>query len=380
MAYNNRNLTEFNNLLHRTGYKPATTVDQTVNLLNSLGLRKFKTSRNLLFERENFKKSLFEKILQTPGFNNCKFIKLIWNECELWRSSDDLTELSPKGLLPIDYIIESQDDRNLLAFLVFDFDEECDTVSHINKKYFLILKNKQYKEKTGQTLFQKFYSVQDQQNKPICLSIMEKLLKEMKQIDDIKVETSIDEVLEIGDEIYRNGMFNLLMTYWPMNSRDYDQYKAILSDISPYYKLIFMLKERDESEFEKLFQEYLDTMKQKHGDQIASIVQNDCNSLLEFALNYGQCKAIDIMINCDLVDANKVVVNSDLSTMESKDAHFFMARLLEKGYYVGNRGNTSDWITSQVLNDFLDSRVSENGELFLECLLGTIHSISSRWA
>ena len=59
------------------------------------------------------------------------------------------------GKLPIDYIIESNDDENLFSFLMFDYDDSSDIVTSSNKKYFVKLKNQQYFNQTGETLFAK---------------------------------------------------------------------------------------------------------------------------------------------------------------------------------------------------------------------------------
>ena len=157
------------------------------------------------------------------------------------------------GKLPINYIIESNADENLFAFLVFDFNEPSEIVKVTSKKYFLKLKNEQFIKEAGISLFQKFYNIMDDECKTICMDIMENLLKEMKQITDIKYETSIDSVLMMDNEGYKEKILKLLVKYWKTFSNDYNYYKPILSDISPYYSLIVTLKERHEYVFEEKF-------------------------------------------------------------------------------------------------------------------------------
>ena len=310
---------------------------------------------------------MFEEILKTPGAGNSRFINLIWTECELWRKRDVLVSYNPLGKLPIDYIIESNDDENLFAFLVFDFDGESETVTKASKKYFLKLKNEQYLRKTSESLFQKFYSIFDKECEEICLNILEKLLQEMRQIIDIKGETAIDVVLKMENETTKRSILKLLMTYWRIYSKEYLHYKQILSQMSPYYKLILTLKERNEYEFENFFPRYLEIMKEISGENhYESLVRQDCNSLLEFALQNSQRKAINIIINCPIIDANRVLIQSDDSSFNSQNAHYIMSKLLEKGYFLGHDNSDQhvpiDWISAQVFEDFLDSRVSEDGE------------------
>ena len=143
-----KDLDEFKRLLHRTGYKNDLQVEN-VQISSFWFLQKFKTSRNLLFERDAGE-SLFEEILSTQAGGNSKFINLIWIECELWRKRDILIQSNAQGKEPIDYVIKSNDDENLFAFLVFDFEQESDVVTRNSKHYFLKLKNDQYIRKTGE--------------------------------------------------------------------------------------------------------------------------------------------------------------------------------------------------------------------------------------
>lgn len=335
-------------------------------MLTTLKQPGFTTSRNLLFERDD-DENLFEEILRTAGTGNFKFINLIWTECELWRNREVLIERNPREKQLIDYVIESNDDGNLFSFLVFDFESESETVTKASKNYFLKLKNEQYTHKTGETLFQKFYSIIDGNCKEICLDIMEKLLKEMGQIKDIKGEVAVDIVLKMENESYKDEILKLLMSYWEAESEDYEIYKNILSEISPSYKLILFLKENQGPEFREFFPNYLEVMRAKHGDQYEAQVQQDCNSLLAFAMNHSQRDAINIIMECPLIDANKVSIKWDDSSFNSHMAHYIMGKLLEKGYYLGYDDKNrvpSDWISAQVFEDFLDSRVSEDGKNF----------------
>ena len=366
VSYRDRNEKEFLNLLHRTGFKNTEFIDQMFSnniLIRRCCLQHFKTSRNLLFEHD-IHESLFEEVLRTPGAGNSKFISLIWTECDLWRNQDILLSVNPLGKQPIDYVIESNDDENLFAFLVFDFELESESVSKSSKKYFLKIKNEQFLSKTGKSLFQKFYTILDSDCEGICFDIMEKLLREMKKIVDIKGEVFIDEVLKMQNEIYKQKILKLCVMYWKVHSKKYDHYKAVLSELSPYFKLIFMLKECRESEFEDFFPIYLEMMKEKYKDH-SSKVQKDCNSLLEFALRHSQPRAIKIIINCPFVDANKVSIKTDDAKFNSQYAHLIMSKLLERGYYLGYDDEhrvPSDWISAKVFENFLDSRVKEDGK------------------
>lgn len=367
-----RDYDEFLNLLHRTGYKKDSVQDEIEdnklsNFLYFLKLKHFKTSRNLLFERDDGE-NLFEVILRTPGAGNSSFISVVWTECELWRKQDILVKPNFRGKLPIDYVIESNDEGNLFSFLVFDFDGESETVTKASKKYFLMLKNEQFMERTGKTLFQYFYSIINAECDDIVFDIIEKLLREMKQIVDIETETSINEVLSMKNESYKYRILELLITYWKPHSKKYLQFKSTLSEFSPYYKLLLALKENNEEEFQVLFDDYVNLMQNIYGDDHYEYkVRRDCNSMLEFAIKNGQKRAIEMILELELVDPNTIQFSRQMydSQIDSQVIHFVMSKLLEKGFYLGPKeGNVPcDWISKATMEDFLDSRVHEDGEL-----------------
>lgn len=368
-AFRDRNLVEFKKLLHRTGYKNDNQVEnfQTSQWSNFGIFRKFKTTRNILFEYDDTGESFFEEILGTQGPGISKFINLIWTECELWRKRDILTLANLKGRLLIDYVIMSNDDENLFAFLVFDFEQEAESVSKSSKKYFLKLKNEQYARRTGKSLFQRFYSIIDEDTEEIIFSIMKKLLAEIGEIFDIKSEAAIDEVMAMDNENFKHKILKLLTSNWRVHSKEYFHYKKILSDLSPYYKLLLSLKEHNEIEFEEFFPNYINLMHTKYCDDIYEVkIREDFNSLLEFALQHKQRRALSLILNCPLIDPNKVIIKSRDSSFDSTHVHYIMSKLLERGFYLGNDTPhvPIDWVSTQVFENFLNSRVKEDGEIF----------------
>ncbi|XP_070504577.1 uncharacterized protein [Chironomus tepperi] len=375
-AFIQRDLKEFTALLHRTGYKNGFHVDYEIHtnkLRSCMHLQKFKTTRNLLFERDESNESLFEEILAKQGKGVSNFIGLIWSECELWRNQNILTQSNTEGKQLIDYVIQSNDDGNLFAFLVFDFEQESESILKTSKNYFLKLKNSQYNQKTGKSLFQKIYSTIDSESENICYDIIKKLLKEMQIIVDIQGETAINDVLNMENEVYKHKILKILLTYWKIFSKEYSHFKAVFLNISPYYNLFLTLKEGHEFEFEELFPKYLDSIRAKNEtSEIEDIFfQEDCNSLLEFALQNGQRRAISALIDNPAVDPNKVFIKIDESSFDNQNANFLMSKLLERGYYLGNVNNgkhvPADWISPQVFGDFLDSKVKEDGISGCKC-------------
>lgn len=339
-------------------------------LLYFLNFKQFRTYRNLLFE-QNDDESLFELILKTPRVENYLIIKSIWIECELWRKENILVTPNLKGKLPIEFVIESDCKGNLFSFLVYDFDGESDTVTRATKKYFLVLKNEQFKTYTGKSLFQHFYSIIGSDCHEIIFSIIKKILEEMKEIQDIEMETSISEVLTIENEIFRYKILEILIHYWNPHSIGYSQYKTNLSNMSPFFKPYLSLRENNEEEFCENFDDYVNQMKIIHGKIFyKDKMQPACNSLLEYALKKGLQKSIEKIIECPLVDPNSIKFSSEIfeSDIDSQMINFLMSKLLQIGFYLGPKveGNIPiDWISTGTMIDFLDSRVQDNGKCFV---------------
>ena len=62
---------------------------------------------------------------------------------------------------------------------MFDYLDSSDIVTNSNIKYFLKLKNQQYFNQTGHTLFAKLYKIIDKDCHDICFNVFDKLLEEL---------------------------------------------------------------------------------------------------------------------------------------------------------------------------------------------------------
>jgi hypothetical protein len=270
-----------------------------------------------------------------------------------------LTQVNDQGKQLMDFIIESGDSENLLVFLIHDLkDRTVESIS--DKNYFLKIKNDQFMRKTGMSLFSKIYKIitEDETKFDKGLIILDEILKELTQISDIRREVRVDTVLSMTGKV-QTDLLKLLIKYWKVNSKDYHYYRNTFSEISPFFKLYIALKEHDEDEFEDLFCEYLEYMRQNYYFDFNSELTSDSNLLLTFALNNGLKKAMQILIRCYSVDVNKANDSSDVSI----NNEYAMLMLLEKGYYLGYEdeeiNKDGNWISNKVFEQFLDSRVTK---------------------
>lgn len=173
----------------------------------------------------------------------------------------------------MDFIIESSDDGNLFVFLIHDL-KDLTIDSSSNKNYFLKIKKDQFQRISGVSLFSQLYKIVavDPTKANYCLIILNEILKEVKEITDIRRDVLVDTVLAMSGKI-KHDILKLLMKYWRINSKDYHFYRNAFCEASPFFKLYIALKELDEDEFEDSFCEYLDYMRQHYRDDFNEKLQ-----------------------------------------------------------------------------------------------------------
>ncbi|CRK92167.1 CLUMA_CG005804, isoform A [Clunio marinus] len=316
------------------------------------------SQRILCYRKTSNDLSLLEKIMQEPQSGN--FIAFVWSECDFWRDSSYLTTINEQGKVLMDFIVESESDENLFMFLIHDLKDRTIDDSKCDKNYFLKIKSEQFMRCCGISLFSRIYMiiVEDPAKFDQCLVIIHEVLKEMKQIVDIRREVQIDAVLTMKEHI-QHEILKIMIKYWKTHSKDYYCYRNYICDINPFFKLYISLKEYDEDEFEECFCDYLDFMRQTHSHiEFNQKLQEDSNLLMTFALNHGMKKAMQILIRCYSVDVNKSCEVIDVAI----NNEYAMLKLLEKGYYIGYEDEEickdGNWINGKVFEQFLDSRVT----------------------
>ena len=248
------------------------------------------------------------------------------------------------GHLPIHYVIESNSQDNLFCFLVCDIKVRILKRTQINDSHHLKLKNEQFIQHTGSSLFTKMYQIVNLENKNKCLVVLEELLKEMEDITDIKAETDIDTLLELSNENLRDDILKLLVKYWKINSTGYLEYRDTLVDLSPYFNLFLSLKENDEPRFEDSFPRYLQFMSDK--DQ--KFLQNDCKHLLLVAENNRNASAL--LVNSEATGDSEKSLDGDF-------LHFKM-QLNQNDQFIGKKCPKATWIEPDVFEEYLDSCVT----------------------
>lgn len=149
------------------------------------------SQRILCYRKSNDDLSLLEKIMREP--NSSEFIAFVWCECEFWRDVNAIHAVNAKAMNVVDFVIESNDDGNLYTFLIHDLMERCCGDFVVDKNYFLKIKCDYYSKKAGISIFNKIYAKigDDEKSKNCCLIILNEILKEMREIADIRREVRL---------------------------------------------------------------------------------------------------------------------------------------------------------------------------------------------
>jgi len=315
------------------------------------------SQRILCYRKNNDELSLIEKIMKEPDSH--EFIAFIWTECDFWRDPVALYAVNGKGLCIMDFVIESCDDMNLFTFLIHDLNDNSVEIRS-DKNYFLKIKNEIFTKKFGISIFSKIYSkIQADESWEVkCLIILNEMLKEIKEICDIRREVRVDAVLTMPEGPKRNNLLRILIKYWKVNSKDYHYYRNAFCEISPFFKLFLSLKEHDEDDFEDAFPEYLDHVRQNavNNENFSLTIREDSNILLTLALDTGMRKAMHILISCQSVDPQRPQTSLDFSICNELS----MLKLLESGYYLGYEDESAkdgNWFNAKIFEQFLDSCV-----------------------
>ena len=228
-----------------------------------------------------------------------------------------------------------------------------------NKQSLLVLKNEQLKHKTGQTIFQKMYAIisNNVNLKTVCISVLERLLFEMEEIDDIEFQCDIPTVLTMQPVTHRDEILRLLIAYWKIDSSNYDKYKHHPYLKHQIYNLMIMLKKGNDESFKETFSLYLIEMMHQHKENYQAHVQKDANILLTLALRHCQKRAMETIITCQTIEINKIQIITDKSVSTYEHINYLMKLMLRHGYNVHELNHS--WVNVGVFEDSLDARIIE---------------------
>lgn len=244
------------------------------------------------FDKNQFSPDLqkvLEIILKNSDNKSAAYISLIWHKFKLWNDKKLNTTI-------VSNVRDSTNIRTLFSLLMFDWHnpDQCNDEAVF---YFLVSKFKQYEEATAECLFTKLYTnIDAAKYKSVCLRIIYQFLDELNNSSECKDKIfgelehlmKINEVLKMIDIEFKKKILKVFVAYWYRADGKYksEANKILierLMEISPFFELAFMLKEKQTSTFEKKFLKYLENCKRKHGFYYKSKLKLDNRLLLHIA-------------------------------------------------------------------------------------------------
>lgn len=303
---------------------------------------------------------------------------------------------NPYGKFLLDYVIDSDDDLNLLTFLMPPLSDEP---KFETRKYFLKAQNDQFKKITGKTLFEHnlsiyandIHRVKKERLGTQFFLVIFTLLEEIGNIEDIVKQTPIDELLDLASDeefylklnvsvepeklddvmekrVFIDDMLGNIVAYWKPSDVNFEEYKKKFLLLSPFFEMLFNIIEAKDETFERNFHDDLEKLeksyKARYGVEERSnhYTTNFLFILLITAINNDRKKVIDKILDYETF----VTVNLKFpSNMRSDEiCHYVASKLLEHGHEIGKDQIPASWISAEVFKKFLDSRIKfEDGDL-----------------
>lgn len=327
-AYEKDDFFAFKKLLEKTYFN-----DSTEEKLLKLTLKK----RTTIFDYDAEKgMSLYDEILSNNNNHSAKYICLIGEEYKLWESSWHLSSKDPNGLNHMSYAIKSPMIENFLSFLMFDWhNPDRNFYEDSDVKYFLCLKNDQFKEFTGKSIIERLYEIIDVENvyHEISLRIIYEFLYELDGVSNENVDDeSDDDSLNGNDpfiniqqlaniefvmssafksEIYQEKILKILITFWNIKDNNYRTYKEQLLKVSDFFKLALQLKEHNHNIFEEELESYIKEMQKNYGHFYETILKADVRLLLHIVKREKMYQVESFIFNkCPNVESNSNVLSN----------------------------------------------------------------------
>lgn len=296
------------------------------------------------------------------------------------------------------YVLESNDNDNLISFLI----PLCAQRSKFSKqKVFVKFLNSQFKEITGGSLFEHY--IQIWRNEPRFddnkvhmgvkfFGVISTLLEECVTIRNIRDETPIERLLEMSAKgccdktnefhpilMQTDDLLGYFVAYWSRDDPNYNEYKARLlgeHQLSPLFEILFMIiEDEDDSTFKEKFLDNFERIERscrKRYSKTGRIVEISRANYLFLTLLTAILKEkqsiIDYILKYETFATIKIGFPPNIRNNQT--TKWFALRMLEEGYFLGRNAFPSKWITPENFKNFLDSRIIYDGEelIELDCL------------
>ena len=191
----------------------------------------------------------------------------------LWDETEVSSLINNKGENLMHYVLKSGKKGNLLSFLMPDwFDSKCR-----EKNYYLINKSRQFEEETGKKFLDELYKLIDDDDEKLYQDVFLRILFQYLSELDNQLQgsnftcefLSIENVLKMRNKEYKEQIMQVMIIY--CNSFDSDFKTKFMScaeseQIKDFIALVFLLRQKHFSQFQKSFEDFLKLFKKIYGD------------------------------------------------------------------------------------------------------------------
>ncbi|KAG5676494.1 hypothetical protein PVAND_006325 [Polypedilum vanderplanki] len=325
-----------------------------------------KVNKKLVFGRKSHEEmSIFEKISSNGNIHSV--LRDVWEKFSLWDYPDFLMKKNPLGKSILNYIIESKSENQLISFLSIPLAKSPDKYS---RKCYLMFLNTQFCEITKKSLIENL--VELMKNHKDSLIVKKLLIFYFDEVGEVDISND-DTVVKLLLSLMKSGQKSLevdetlriMIGYWK-NIEKLELKQEILK-ILPHFELLFLVKEGKFKEFTNIY-----NLKMQGFENFAkSLTQDVENSirifnftLLKIAIKNNQKEIINFIFDIDLFEDFETFLSESI---EVKEIHnHTVLELIKRRNNINLRNFPENWLTFDVLKSFLDSKLIDYNQQFIE--------------
>ena len=284
------------------------------------------------------------------------------------------------------YVLNAISFNQMVAYLML---QSYQGDINFNKpKQYMIMQNALYYSLKGESFIesQVHINLNDEYIDGRFFSAITYLLEEIGAIKEINNDGLVDYFLDIINsyENFSKDMFEIddllgfMIAYWNPNGKMYQKYKEDLTNSSPFYELLFMIVEKKSKDFIRLFPKKIGKLEETYKVRynIVEAQKQSDNNLYEHytsnliyilffaAIKNSQRKIIECIFNND----SFVTIKFEFPpNMKAQEIHYYAAlTFLNRKHELGRSNIPKDWLTQEVLEEFLDSRINYHDKDLVE--------------
>ncbi|KAL7026859.1 hypothetical protein ACKWTF_005204 [Chironomus riparius] len=359
---------------------------QCMDEFKKQSLHNKKMTRKLLFGRKSvYEKSLLEEILSQPRLYS--ILGDIWKKFHLYSKPELLTLKNHMGKPLIQHAFEAGVNQ-MVAFLNLPMNHKTEDFNR--PKYYMVMQNSQIYSLTEKSLLEYQIDIflgMEELELGVDLFVRNiYLLEEIGTIDEIQSDEVIDYFLKLMEKTdqYAHELFEIddllgiMIIYWTPYKGQYEYYKQKMIQINSFFDILFMTIEKKYDEFLDSFSSKFDELEDVYETRYdVSVTQRDTEDhlyelyssnfmfiLFLAAIRTNQHKLIDFIFKNDWF----VTINFGFpENVKTSEIHYYAAlNLLKHRHELGRANIPEDWLTHEVLDDFLDSRISYRDKDYIE--------------